>query len=105
MSGFSKHPPAYNVGDKVNEFTVTYYCGHTNISPEGQEMASKHHWYECECSCGEVVILNQKCLSRRQKCDECMAADKYELLRAKAPKVVLPEGVPDFARMRFSGPT
>jgi hypothetical protein len=101
MSGFQRKPPAFKVGDKVNEFTITYYCGYTDVGPDSVTLTHKFHWYECECSCGEVLILNQRALNKRRKCDGCVADDKSKKMQELRAKTKLPEGVPDFARMKL----
>lgn len=67
--------PKFSKGDKIGDFTITYYRGHTTVNQRNNRIMSKaHHWYSCECTCGNMEPRSQQELTdsrRQQKCFEC----------------------------------
>jgi hypothetical protein len=63
--------PRYSPGERVRNVTVDVYRGYSSIVPgEARTLTCDHHWYECECDCGNRVIRTQQQLRdvRRSAC-------------------------------------
>jgi len=67
--------PKYKIGDKIGNFEITFYHGHSAINKRtAKQMAKPQHWYRCKCSCGGFENRSQQELidnRREQKCYIC----------------------------------
>lgn len=91
---FTFKPPKFGIGDKEGNLTVTEIQGR-----EHRGLVKGHWWYTVECSCGEVITLNQGQLVRRIDCDICQKDRKARSLISVKRKPKPPADVPDFARI------
>lgn len=74
--------PKYNTGDKVGDWTITFYHGHSYVNKRTAEVMSKtQHWYQCQCKCGKKTSRSQQELidpRRQQCCADCITLSHKE---------------------------
>lgn len=71
--------PKFKVGDRVGNFVINYYHGHTAVNQRTNRVMSKeHHWYGCTCDCGSTTKRSQQELTderRTQQCHRCQVRE------------------------------
>ena len=88
--------PRFQPGEQINELTVLKIVGHKENG-----LTKKQWWYQVECSCGTVEIVNQSQLLVRLDCRNC-ANDRRSVSEhiSKSKTSRLPRHL-DFARIKF----
>lgn len=74
--------PKFSVGDRVGDFEVIHYMGHSDVNKRNNHiMAKPQHWYRCLCSCGTEESRSQQELvdtRRSQCCFNCRSHNELE---------------------------
>ena len=80
FSSFGK--PKFSDGDRIGQFTILHYMGHSDVNKRDNHIMSKpQHWYRCICSCGTQESRSQQELidtRRQQKCSVCRSLSTNE---------------------------
>ena len=97
---FRVRPPKYAPGYVKADLTVIAYDGRRPSQYSGKE----RHYYQVQCKCGAIEILEQQTLSPnepKKRCIKCQRKANGENLKSHRPSIygpTLPREI-DFARL------
>ena len=72
--------PRFQEGDVAGRFTVLHYRGWSRVNPDNRNLLhADHHWYLCQCDCGNKENHTQQQLidtRRKRQCAECTSKER-----------------------------
>lgn len=72
--------PRFKEGDIAGNFTILHYRGWSRVNPENRNLLyAEHHWYKCQCICGNEEIHTQQQLidtRRKRQCAACTIKER-----------------------------
>ena len=96
MTADKKHPP-HEPGTRLGRVVIVSALEH-----DTRGLLKRQWWYEVRCDCGAHFETCNQNLREGTQCRQC-ANDQRARSKTK-PREVEVLAVPDFARMRLSGP-
>jgi hypothetical protein len=95
--GFQRKPPK-EPGTRIGNLTILEFLEYGD-----RGLAKKQQWYKVQCDCGTIEEANHVQLMKKWACKDCMFDKRGMSISLAKRKPLVPEGLPDFAKMKLRG--